>query len=941
MTLSEVIEVSGEKGNFSIKVKKNPRYVDVNKCIACNTCAEKCPKKVPDEFNMDISKRKAAYIKYAQTVPLKYAIDAEHCLYLTKGKCKACEKFCPTGAILFSDKEEIITLNVGSVILAPGFHSFDPSIYDFYNYNNIPDLVTGLEYERLLSAGGPCLGHLVRPSDNREPQKIAWVQCVGSRNINRYDNGYCSNVCCMYAIKQSLVTAEHLSSGKDIEETIFYIDIRTHGKEFEKYYEEAKNKGIKFIRALPHTVLPGKNGPGVRLRYTTIQGKQIDEYFDMVVLSTGIEPSKDVKLLSKQFGFDLNHYNFADTSCFAPVTSTKDGIYVTGSFLSPKDIPHSVTEASAAATGAAKALAESRGTLTKKKVYPVEIDISEDEVRIGVFVCSCGTNIAGVINVKNVMEYSKTLPNVVFAGNNLFTCSTDTQDIIAAKIKEHNLNRIVIAACTPRTHEPLFQSTLKEVGLNAYMVEMANIRNQNSWVHQNEPEKATQKAKDQVRMAAAKASLNYPLEQSSIKIIQNALVIGGGISGMTAALDLGDQGFETTLLEKNDKLGGNAWLLEKTWKGEEIRPMLQDLINKVENHDKLIVLKNAHLLSATGSVGDFESKVEINGESKVLKYGIAVIATGAKEYIPNEYMYGDDDDIMTHLQFDEKIRENQAPFKKANSIAFIQCVGSREPDHPYCSRVCCTHSVKSAIKLKELNPDMNVYILYRDIRTYGQREALYKKARELGVIFIRYSLENKPKVSKEGDDLFIEVLEPILQRSVKIFADFLVLASAIVPHENKELVELYKCGVNEDGFLNEAHPKLRPVEMSVDGLFVAGLCNYPKSIDESIEQAKAAVSRASIILSSKEMQLDAIKSFVTENCDGCALCIDVCPFLAIQLEEYERDGRNVKRIKTDKALCKGCGLCEATCPKGGVFVHGFTNDQLKAQVDAALETLSQ
>ncbi len=941
LTLSEVIGVSGEKGNFYVKVKKNPRYVDVNKCIACNTCAEKCPKKVPDEFNMGISKRKAAYIKYGQTVPLKYAIDAEHCLYLTKGKCKACEKFCPTGAILFSEKEKIFTLNVGSVILAPGFTPFDPSIYDFYNYNDIPDLVTGLEYERLLSASGPCMGHLVRPSDNREPKKVAWVQCVGSRNINRCDNGYCSNVCCMYAIKQSLVTAEHLGSDKNIEQTIFYIDIRTHGKEFEKYYEDAKNKGVEFIRALPHTILPGRNDSGVRLKYTTTEGKQLDKDFDMVVLSTGMEPSKDVKLLSEQFGFELNHYNFASTSCFEPVASTKDGIYVTGSFLSPKDIPHSVTEASAAAAGAAKALAEARGTLTKKKVYPAELDISGDQPRIGVFVCSCGMNIAGIIDVKDVMEYAKNLPNVVFAENNLFTCSTDTQDLIAKKIKEHNLNRIVIAACTPRTHEPLFQTTLKEVGLNAYLIEMANIRNQNSWVHQNEPKKATQKAKDQVRMAVAKASLNYPLEQLSVNVIQKALVIGGGISGMSAALDLADQGFETVLLEKSDRLGGNAWFLDETWKGEEIRPMLEKIINNVESHDKIKVLKNTQIDSATGSVGNFESKVKVNGEDIVLKYGAAVIATGAKEHIPDEYMYGEDNRIMTHLQFDGEIRENQDSVKSANSTVFIQCVGSREPERQYCSRVCCTHSVKDAIKLKELNPDMNVYILYRDMRTYGQREDLYKKARELGVIFIRYSLENKPKVSKEGDDIFIEIMEPILQRPVKLYADFLVLASAIVPHENKELVELYKCGVNEDGFLNEAHPKLKPVEMSVDGLFVAGLCNYPKAIDESIEQAQAAVSRASIILSSKTLQLDAIKSFVTENCDGCALCIDVCPFLAIQIEEYERDGRNVKRIKTDNALCKGCGLCEATCPKGGVFVHGFTNEQLKAQVDAALETILQ
>jgi len=887
---------------------------------------------------MGISKRKAAYIKYGQTVPLKYAIDGESCLYLTRGKCRACEKFCPTGAINFADKEEIIKFEAGSIILAPGYKPFDPKPYDMFGYGKILDVVTGLEYERMLSAGGPNMGHLLRPSDHKEPKKIAWIQCVGSRDRSRTKNGYCSSVCCMYAIKQALVTAEH-TTDKDIEQTVFFMDIRSHNKEFERFYEDAKEKGVRFVRARPHTITAGKNGIGVRIDYSTEDGSLRMENFDLAVLSVGMEPCDDAKALAEIMDLKLDHYGFAVTRSFDPVTSSRPGIYVTGAFQSPKAIPRAVTEASAAAAEASRALAAAKGTLSKSKVYPAEHQVTGEEPRVGVFVCSCGINIASVVDVKELAEYARSLPHVVHVENNLFTCSTDTQDLIAHSIKHHKLNRIVVAACTPRTHEPLFQDTLREAGLNRYLLEMANIRNQNSWVHQKDPHRATQKAKDQVRMAVAKVTLNYPLERLEVAVVQKALVLGGGVAGMNAALGLADQGHEVALLEKADKLGGNAWHLNETWKGTAMRPLLEDLIAKVEAHKRIKVFKNAQIKTCDGSVGSFVSKIEVNGETQAVEYGAAIIATGAQELKPNEYLYGQDERIFTHLEFDRVLRERREELKRAENAVFIQCVGSREAERPYCSRVCCTHSVQSAVKLKELNPDMNVYILNRDIRTYGEREDLYMKAREMGVIFIRYTRQNKPRVSKNGNGLLVEVFDPILQRVIDLPSDYLVLASAVVPYDNQHLIELYKCGQNEDGFLNEAHPKLRPVDMSVDGLFLAGLCNYPKPIDEVVGQAKAAVSRANVILSKTKMRLDAIKSYVTEKCDGCAVCLDVCPYLALKLEEYEQNGRMHKRIKTDSALCKGCGLCQAACPKEGIRVHGFTLDQLKAQVDSALEAV--
>jgi len=934
MTLSEVVAVEGAQGDFTVKVKQHPRYIDMDKCIACGLCAEKCPKKVGNEYNEGLDKRKAAYILYGQAVPLKYAIDAENCIYIQKGKCRACEKYCPTGAVNFDQKETVIDVKVGSVILTPGFKPFDPTVFDTYDYAHIKDVVTSMEYERLLAASGPCMGHLVRPSDHTEPKKIAWLQCVGSRGINKCDNGFCSSVCCMYAIKQAIVTKEHTTG--DVEQTVYYMDIRSHGKDFEKYYVGAEKKGIKFVRARPHTFTPGPDGKGVSMRWVDENSVEHNDDYDMVVLSVGLEAPADAVALAKTVDIRLDKYRFAECDSFAPVSASRDGVFVAGCFQSPKDIPQSVTEASSAAACAAIALAESRGSLTKDKTYPPEKDVTADAPRIGVFVCSCGINIAGVVKVDEVVEYAKTLPGVVFVENNLFTCSSDTQVLIAEKIKEHALNRIVVAACTPRTHEPLFKDTLREAGINEYLIEMANIRNQNSWVHGGEPEKATEKAKDQVRVAVAKAGLLAPLEYLSVNVVQKALVIGGGVSGMTAALGIADMGYETVLLEKGNILGGNALRLNKTWKGEEIKPKVTALAQRVESHPKIKVLKNARLKTAVGSVGNFVSEIEVAGETLAVNYGVGVVATGGSEYKPTEYLYGHDDRVKTHLEFDAFLDVDINAAKAAQNVVFIQCVGSREPERPYCSRVCCTHSVESAIELKKLNPDMNIFIFNRDIRTYGLREDLYTEARRLGVIFVRYELDKKPKVIKEGDSLYVMGEDHILHKTLKIKADYLVLASAIVANQTKELVELYKCSVGADGFLTEAHPKLKPVDMSVDGLFLAGLCHYPKPVDEAVAQAQAAVSRAGVILAKSVMPLDSIKSMVTTKCDGCALCVDTCPYNAITLTVYSENGREHKRIATDKALCKGCGICMATCPKQGVDVGGFTMDQLKAQVETIL-----
>jgi len=935
MAPAQVVGISGEPGNFSVKVRQMARYIDMEKCISCGLCAEKCPKKAPDEYNMGLAKRKSAYLSYPQAVPPKYAIDKDTCLYFKKGgKCKACEKFCPTGAVDFSQQDVDKDINVGAVILAAGFKPYDPSLYSAYSYTKLPNVITSMELERILAAAGPSSGHLIRPSDHKEPAKIAWLQCVGSRDVNHCDHSYCSAVCCMYAIKEALIAKEH--SKAPLDAAIFFMDMRTHGKEFEKYYWRARDEqGIRFIRSRVHTIDPVPGSDDVNIRYLDEQGNLKDEVFELVVLSVGLEVAPELMALAKTLGVELNSDLFADTSSFTPVSTSKPGVFVCGAFQGPKDIPQSVMEASAAASAASELLSAARFSLARKKPVFAERDVAAEEPRVGVFVCHCGVNIASVIDVAAVRDYAQTLPHVAFVENSLFACSQDTQELIKERIKEHNLNRVVVASCTPRTHEPTFQETIKEAGLNKYLFQMANIRDQGSWVHQNEPAAATHRAKDQVRMAVATVALQPPLQEFDLPVTKAGLIIGGGVAGMEAALGLANQGYDVALVEKKDFLGGHARKLNHTWNGEAVQPYVDDLVQRVTSHPKVQVHLNAEITGVTGFVGNFVSTIASDGRETEMAHGAAIIAIGGHSYKPKEYLYKENPRVLLSLEMDQALREKNPLVTGAQSAAFIQCVGSREPERPYCSRVCCTHSVENALRLKEINPDMDVYVLYRDLRTYGLRESLYKEAREKGVIFIRFDLENKPTVTQAADgSLTVTVIDHILGIPVHLNPDVLTLASAIIVKEQEKLAQLFKVPLNNDGFFLEAHMKLRPVDFATDGVFVAGLAHYPKPLDEAIAQAKAAAARAAVVLA-----LDAIRAggVVAEvdpaTCSGCQACIGVCPFGAITFKEDE------KLAEVNQALCKGCGTCAANCPSECITLFGFSHKQLYTQVDEALAEL--
>jgi heterodisulfide reductase subunit A len=909
----------------------------MQKCIGCGACAEKCPKKIEDKYNVGLAKRKAAYVEYAQAVPLKYAIDGGECIFIQKGKCGACKKICPTGAVDFDQKPSTATIRVGSVVLSAGFTPFNPAKFDNYQYAKLPNVITAMEFERILSASGPTHGHVKRRSkDGRDPKKIAWFQCVGSRDMNRCDNSHCSSVCCMYAIKEAVIAKEH--AGKDLDCAVFFMDMRTHGKDFERFYDDARERhGVRFIRSRVHSVTPVGGTDDLEVRYVAENGQILTEVFDLIVLSVGMEVSPSVVELAQRLNIELTPGKFCSTSSFAPVSTSRDGIFVCGAFQGPKDIPQSVIDSSAAAVAAGEMLSSARNTLTKIKEKVPEVNVVNERPRIGVFVCRCGTNIAGIVDVPSVAEFAKTLPYVEYATDNLYACSQDTQESISQIIREKNLNRVVVAACTPKTHEPLFQETLVNAGLNKYLFEMSNIRNQDSWVHKSNPGLATKKAKDLVRMAVDKAALIAPLKEAELDITPKAMVVGGGISGMAAARSLARQGYEAHIIEKSDRLGGQALNLYRTAKGEDVQKKLAEMVAEIGKNDKIHVHLNTAIANVEGFVGSFKTTLAANGTQAVLEHGVAVLATGGAPYQPTEYAYGTDPRIVTSLELDRKIMAKDPALKSLNSAVFIQCVGSREPERPYCSRVCCTHSVDNAIHLKEMNPDMNVFVLYRDLRTYGERELLYKKARGLGVIFIRFGRDHKPAVKVENGRLFVNVVDHILGRPLELEADLLTLATAVIPHRDEKLANFFKVPLNADGFFVERHAKLGPVEFATDGVFLCGLAHYPKPIDESVAQGQAAASRAVTLLARKKIFTSGTVAEVDPRmCSQCGVCVSICPYSA---PSWTEKGMFAGKAQVNPVLCKGCGLCVASCRSGAIHLKGFDNDQIFAQIFSLREAV--
>jgi len=945
-----------------------------DQCQACGACVFVCPTGAIDLATISARRPKLHQTGYAQYLESRPSIDLAHpqasprvpvidrdnCVHFQTGECGLCAKVCQAGAIDYEQPVESLELEVGAVVLTPGFEAFDAARRGEFGYGLSPNVLTSVQFERILSAAGPTQGHIRRPTDGQPPRRLAFIQCVGSRD-HGCDNDYCSSICCMAATKEAILAKEH-EPGLDV--AIFFLDLRAFGKDFDRYCERAKNQlGVRYIRSFisrvyempgtrnlrlvyaAGTMVSGSGDKGVSNRLcaapsgpfqqtvpdTFVTVKQAEEEFDMVVLSLGLEPSASLQEQAQRFGVVLNRWGFAATDEFRPLDTSRPGVFVGGAFQEPKDIPDTVMQASAAAGRAMCLLTKARGSRVKTKTYPPERDVSDEPPRIGVFVCHCGSNIAAVVDVERVVEQTRQLPGVVVAETNVYTCADDNQDRMKVKITEHRLNRIVVASCTPRTHEPIFRDTLRDAGLNPYLLEMANIRDQCSWVHSGNPSAATEKAIDLVRMATARAAALLPLQETTAPVNRAALVVGGGIAGMTAALALAEQGFPVHLVEKSDRLGGTVRQIHRTLDGHDVQTLLAETIQQAETHPRITVHLQSRVAKVGGHVGEFSSQI-VNGQAtSEVHHGVVVVATGATEQKPTAYHYGKSERVLTQLELSDRLGQGQVSLPRQATVAMIQCVEQRDAQRPYCSRVCCTTAVKNALEMKRRWPDARIVVFYRDVRTYGFREAAYREAREKGVLFVRYEPEQPPELLDAGGKSRLKAREPSLGRDLVLQPDLVVLAAPAVPRADRgELSELLRVPLNADGFFLEAHMKLRPVDFASEGLFLCGSAHAPKFIGETISQATAVAGRAASILSRKRMPVGGQIAWVDpDQCISCMTCVHVCPYMAPQVSANNK-------AEVQGAVCMGCGSCSAECPAKAITLRHFMDAQIMAAVNGLL-----
>ena len=935
MTYTEVAGVEGSAGNFTVTLIKKPRYVDEDKCTGCTVCVEYCPVKIPDPFNEKLSLNKAIHIYFSQAVPLVTYID-ETCLYLKDKTCSICTGVCENDAIDFNQTPGKVEIKVGAIVLSPGYETFDPKVRGDYGYGIYQNVVTSLDFERLLCATGPHEGHILRPSDKKHPQKVAWIHCVGSRQVIPGGNSYCSAVCCSYTQKQVILAKDHVP---EMQAAIFHNDIRSYGKDFERFYQRAeKLSGVRFIRSYVSVAGEDPVTGNVTIRYATTDEGVKEEEFELVVLSVGLNPPAGAKELAQKFGVELGPQGFCKTDPVNPIATTRAGVFISGAFRGPMDIPEAVMTASAAGALSGQLLKSRRGRLSTERVYPIEKDVTAEDAKIGVFVCRCGANIGRVVDVPGIVEYSMSLPNVVHAEESLFACATNTAKAISDTIRDKGLNRVVVAACTPRTHEPLFRDTLREAGINQYFFDMANIREHCSWVHSKEQADATKKAKDIVRMSVARTALLEPLQEFSLPVNKAALVVGGGVAGMTSALTLADQGFQTYLIEKASDLGGMARRIHYTVEGLDVQAYLTGLRKKTYRHQLIRVITDATITDVSGYVGNFVTKVKSKGRVQEIRHGAAIIATGADEYRPTEYLYGQDPRVMTQLELEGRIAGGDEQVRGAQTMVMIQCVGCRQEDRNYCSRVCCSGAMKNALKLKSLNRAIDIYVLFRDMRTYGFNEDYYREAAGQDVRFIRYEPQDKPVVEQGEEDgrsvLNVTVTDPVLGKRLQLPADAVVLAAAVIPSAGcEDTARLFKVPLSPDGFFQEAHVKLRPVDFAAEGVYLCGTAQYPKHLSEVIGQAYGAAGRALTLLTHETVVASGSVCEVDESiCVSCGACITACTYGAIEFHETPRG----KKATINPVLCKGDGLCNAKCPSGAVFLKHYTDAEVFGQIDAAL-----
>jgi len=857
-------------------------------------------------------------------------------------------------------------LNVGAILLCAGTSFFNPKDgKNTMGYGVYPNVITSLEFERIFSGTGPSEGQLVRPYDGKPIGRVAWIQCVGSRDLHT-DSDFCSTVCCMYAIKEAMVAKEKLSRlNQEIHATIFYMDMRTFGKPFQRYRDHAEESDVCFERARVHSVSPDEKTNDLVVRYVKHSGEICESSFDMIVLAVGQRPAPGSKELAENLEIPLNQWGFVQTEPFSLTKTNRNGIVIGGSFSGLKDINESVTQASAAALSASRVLHSTGGSLSlvsqskdkKEETEPEILDISKDPPKILVVVCTCGKPSYDPQQITQNLKNDPAVSKVVFLEQ---TCTAQGWDNLVESVKKEKPNRILIGACLPYVYSRKVRELSKEAGLNPGLIEVVDIRgirNEELGIRNEESGIKNEELgirngelgikNEETGISASHFSLlisNLKMGISKVKwadtspvlcipIFQKALVIGGGIAGMTAALAIADHGFHVDLVEKGEVLGGNLLWLQKTLEGYEIKPLLDEIQEKVEKHPLIQVHLQTQIAGAYGTVGKFYTTLESPALNQVhnIEHGITILAVGGKEATTTSYGYGTSKAIITQKEFEQKITDNTLSPEKLNSVVMIQCVDSREEPRNYCSRVCCISALKHALYLKEKNPDIAVYILYRDIMTYGFAETYYTQARRAGIIFIQYDVKNKPQVETQNELLYVTAFDPILGQNLQIEADMLVLSAGIIPNSVKEIAVSFGADTDQDGFFKEAESKWRPVDSIKEGIFACGIFLSPHSVAETVATAEAAAQRGLRLLFRKELPAGRVVAKVRHSlCSLCERCIEVCPYGARSLDT-END-----EVTVNPVMCQGCGACAAVCPNSASLVEGYSKAQMFDVIDAAI-----
>jgi len=935
---AEVIGLEGEVGAFTARVRHKPRYVSVERCNNCGLCASACPverpevvagyqvagwrSREPGDSNLQPAASKAIYCPPSRTVPLAYVVDMDCCTC-----CGRCVDVCPAGAIDLEMRPVESEVQVGVVILSPGFAPFDAWLKGEYGFGHYDNVLSGIQFERMVSLAGPTGARILRPSDGRLPRRIAFIQCVGSRDVS-IDRGYCSSVCCMYTAKQVGI-AKTLEPGLDI--TVFFMDIRAHGKDFDAYFEEVESlPGVTYRRSMVSSVHQLQQSRNLLVNYVAEDGSPCEEEFDMVVLAVGLGPPQSVQELARDLGVELNSYGFGLTVPLSPTRSSRPGVFVGGSFREPKDIPETVVEASAAAAGAARLLPAGHADAPARPQVEWR-DVSEEWPRVGVFLCDRRGELAEAMDLEAVAAHAQALRDVELArvlGGGL---DREGLDVISQVVREENLNRVVLAGCTAPRSQAALQEMMEAAGLSPNLMQQVNLRGEVAWAHAVGRDEATAKAQELVEMAVAGVVHRQPFHASVEELGRRVLVVGGGLAGMTAALTLADMGHPVDLVERSDALGGQLRRLADVWGGGDPRQLLESLIEQVGGQPRIRVWMETEVAQVTGRLGRFQAVLAPPDGPVEEKYGAVIVATGGQEALPTEYLYGQDPRVITQRELAAQLADqptNQLSTHPPN-IVMIQCVGSREPGRPYCSRICCTRAVVNALAIKERDPDACVYVLYREMRTYGFREDAYREAREKGVVFLRYDLEHKPRVTAGDGGLHVQVTDLLTGQEVTLPADLLVLGNGIAPNDNRALAESLGVELDANGFFREEHPKMRPLDLARRGVFVCGLAHSPRAVDETIVMAEGAAMRAASLLAPGRAEARRTVAQVnTRLCSACGLCVETCPYGARVLEPGDPYAEVIETV------CQGCGVCVAVCPNGASQQVGFAMVEVYDMLDA-------